>query len=255
LRRSAGARPAWVAAGALAVLIAAGALRSRERVLAWRDDETLFRSALAVAQGSTATQSQLVAELVRQGREAEAEALLPPWSALAGTRPGSYHERRLLEQHGLIAQRRGDWTRSAEAFGAIADTPYAQWHDLLNLGTALVNSARPDEARAVFERLLVLRPDSAAALRMLARIEIEEERWNEAGALLAEATRVEPTNELGWYFRAWAAWRGAGEPAALAVISGARASGVRLDGLFAQDRERWNDAGDTLRAALRGESP
>lgn len=115
-----------------------------------------------------------------------------------------------------------------------------------------MNLERFDEAGSALDRARALSPESPAVWRMLGRSALETDHPGEATARLAEAVRLEPRHELGRYFYAFAAWRAAGDSAAVAILRAAAADGLSFRETFREDSTRWEGAGDAVRFALRG---
>jgi tetratricopeptide (TPR) repeat protein len=81
---------------------------------------------------------------------------------------------------GNLRLMRGDYAASAESFQAcLAWKP--DWPEAcLNAGIAYARLGDPDAARRCFEETLLLRPDSSDAVRGLAALALEEQRYEEA---------------------------------------------------------------------------
>jgi protein O-mannosyl-transferase len=220
------------------------------RTGAWKDGETLFAAAVAVDPDSSRMRSALVSELLAKGRTDEAREFLGEYPESGGAVPRSFAEREPLAQQGLLALHEGDHETAARIFARIVRGPHHKWHDWLNYGTALTNLSRPGEARAAFDEVLRIRPENAAARRMLGRLDLEEGAHASAAERLRHACELEPMNALGWYFLVFATWKSKGETAALDIVREAAGHGVSLRGYLAQDPDRWEGAGEGLRSAL-----
>ena len=189
-------RGALPGAGA-AVLV--GALTAASIVQAgfWRDEETLYRRALAVTSGNWLIGANLGSALIAKGRYAEAvdplrEALrLQPDYAKAHNSLGV-----ALAGLGRLAESEASYRR------ALALIPgYAKAH--YNLANALARQGRADEAIAEYERALAIAPDSSEAHFNLANLLAGEGRAAESIRHYREALRLDPEahdamNNLAW---------------------------------------------------------
>lgn len=250
-------------AGLLVVMTAALMVRSRVRAAEWRDNETLFRAALRVSPGSGIMRRFLVDELLRQGRLDEAAALIDEagdkQAALeapletgdgAVTPPTSAGRRARMAQLGILSLMQGENERAATLFRAILDSPFAVEDDAFNLGTALLNVERFDEARLLFSQSLAKRPGDAKAMRMLGRLELEAGDPAASRRWFVEAIRVERSHPLNWYFLVLSTWKSEGEAAAVEAAREAGAAGIDLRPLAAEGRMDWTAAGEELRTAI-----
>jgi tetratricopeptide (TPR) repeat protein len=213
----------------------------------WRDDETLFRAALATNPDATVVAGFLTRELLRQGRTEEAERLI---GDVGSAPPEGAGERARLSAAAIAAMQRGDWARAAELLQQITATASAKGGDWLNLGTALTNLGRYDEARRAFREALRQEPRDAAALRMLGRVDVETARFESAREHFERALEIEPDSAAGWYGAMFAAWRAAGDGAAMELLARAEARGVDVGEWIREDRTAWNGAGHALQTAL-----
>jgi tetratricopeptide (TPR) repeat protein len=234
---------------AAAVVVLALVARSAVRSGDWKDNETLFRAALAVNPNAAVMRSYLARELLRQGRTEEAQRLLPEIPESGAPRSAS--ERAAMAGAAMVALQENDWSRAASILQRVAESPLAKTADWLNLGTALTNLSRRDEAERAF--LEVLRRDSAdaAALRMLGRIELERGDWAAARARFEAACRADPSSAAGWYAAAVAARRADGDSAAIGVLERAKRHGAALGPLILGGGADWEGVSPELAEALR----
>ncbi|HWP66485.1 MAG TPA: tetratricopeptide repeat protein [Candidatus Limnocylindria bacterium] len=158
-RRRAWATALAVAAAASGVLLL---VRSRQQVMTWRDSESVFRHALAVAGDNYLAHNQLGEALAAQGRFDEAVA---HYEAAARLNP-TYAE----AQNNLgNARLRSGRLEDAEAYFRRAlrlDPGLAEAHN--GLGTVLAERGDDEAAVAEFRAALAIRPGYPEALLNLA---------------------------------------------------------------------------------------
>lgn len=243
----------WVMPVACVPLSLALVVRTAVRCGDWADNEALFRSALAVNPSSKTVRGFLIRELLGQGRLADAEALLPQGEAFVDRVPRSYHESGMMALRGLLALENKAYAEAAATFRHIVTGPYVKARDWLNYGTALTELKRRDEAEQAFHRALRFDPENAAVRRMLGRIALETGRFAEASRQFDMACRLDPRNEAAWYYNVFAAWRTAGEAAALDRLAEAQRAGGHLGRFFDKDIRGWKESGPALRRAIEEE--
>jgi tetratricopeptide (TPR) repeat protein len=241
------------AAIAAALVLTAGAALSNLRARDWLDNEALFRATLRTHPHSQMARLSLRRELVTLDRAEEATALLGEAPERA---PTSFVERGALADIALIALialKRGDNANAARLYGLITSSKFAQWDDELNWGVALTNLGEHATAREAFESVLRERPNSAPALRMLGRLDLEAERWSEALERLRMALAQEPGHQLTNYFVLVTTWKAEGDERALEVLEDLRRRGISIGVLLEQDAVRWAACGARLRSELNNE--
>ena len=150
--------PAWVTAGAAALVLAGCGARTWGQQATWRDPLTLFTHALAVTRDNYPAHTFLSYTLLTEGRVAEAEA----------------QARRALEIN----------PRFATGYEALALVHIAR--------------GRPEEAVAAYRQELKLNPGSAAAHREFADLLLQLGRLAEADSQVREALRINPRVALAY---------------------------------------------------------
>ena len=174
--------------GFSAAVIALGVLtwRTQAQVGVWRDEETLFRHALAVRPSSALAHDHLAQELQRQGRHDE---------ALAHFRRFAELEPRLASAHvnlGTALERRGDLQAARGSYErALALDPRS---DLAcsNLGALLARERRFDEAAPLFERAVELAPHKAGLRLNAASNALFREHAEDARRHFRAAVELDP---------------------------------------------------------------
>jgi Tfp pilus assembly protein PilF len=173
----------WLAAAALPVL----GLAARAQVEHWRDDEPLYRRALAVTSGNFVAHANLAWILERQGRLEQAQAQAEQALAL---RPG---DARALVTLGNVARRQGRRER-AEAWYRQATqsdpTSVKAWY---NLGAVIHETGDASRAAECYRRALERAPDFAPAHNNLAAALERLHRPAEALEHYALALRLDPS--------------------------------------------------------------
>ena len=175
--------PRWALA-LVGVLACAAAARTVARTADWRDDVTLFRTAVRHAPGSSLGHLNLGVALANRGRLEEAEAEYRT-ALRTTTEPYKVHF-----NLGNLHRVRGELDRAEQEYRrSIALRPgYPQAH--LNLGLVLRATGRTGEALRAFERAEELLPDFVEAkvnrghlLRRLGRTEEADAAYRAALAL------------------------------------------------------------------------
>jgi len=156
-RRAAAATLALAATAACAVL-------ARRQVDVWKDDETLWRHAVAVDPDNPAARNNLGDLLCIDGRYDEA---LPQFREMLRTTSDPATAQNNI---GYVLRRRGDVAGAETAFReALRLKPdLAETHD--ELAGVLLDTGRADEARVEFEAALRLDPSDDVARAGLARL-------------------------------------------------------------------------------------
>jgi Tfp pilus assembly protein PilF len=141
-------------AGALALVCA---MKTREQIKIWKNDETLFTHAIAVTRKNYIAYNNLGATFERQGRWEEAAA---QFRQAIAERPDYARAHKNL---GVVFERQGQPGRAIEEYReAMRLSPnYAEPHSAL--GTLLDRLGRVDEAVAEFQQAVRLKPDYADA--------------------------------------------------------------------------------------------
>lgn len=246
-----GLRSRLVPIAAVAVLIVLGT-RTADRAADWKDDETLFRAALAVHPDSDIMTEFLVTEMLDQGRQDEARRLLASRPQFAGTPPRSAQERSAYAQEAILALRLSDDARAARILAVVVDSPFARWNDWLNLGSAYLNLGRYDEARGALRKALALNGRSLRSWVMLGRIAMKTGDPGEALRCFTEARKIDPQDGLSAYLALYVVWRTQGDDAACDYLAAAVGEGCRL-GKWLQGGKWWRQAGPRLQRAVADE--
>jgi Macrocin-O-methyltransferase (TylF)/Tetratricopeptide repeat len=195
------------------------------------------------------------ARLRRDGRAAEAVALLTPFSQQVAWPWPAWHELGLaLAADGQPASAASAFRRAAELGGA--DTA-ALW---VNLGNALRSCGRKQDAIVAYRSGLGLEPGSAAAHYNLHAALYDAAQPASAIEALEQAHRLRPEHEATrFYLAALHAWHGHDERRAAALLDGLGPSAAFLEASLDFARRHraarmFADTFDTLRFAL-GQAP
>ncbi len=153
----------------------------------WRDDETLWRHALAVTGENSKAETALAGALVRQGRREEAIALYRRAEACA---VDSWPFSNL----GALLCFEEKWDEAIVEFrrGVAVDPGAYLAH--VNLAIALAHQHCYDEAAAHFRRAQQIYPSGGAADCGLARLLLAQGRGDEATCHLQRAALLRPTD-------------------------------------------------------------
>ena len=176
--------------GALVVaggLILAGCLLATEHQLSyWKDDETLFRHALAVTKNNDVACVNLGIALEKQGGQAE---------ALARYQEALRINSNSVQAHNNLGNLLSEMGKTDEALAqyqeALKLNPMAPLaHD--NLGTLLVKSGRFDEAMSQYKEAAQLDPDDFRPHYLMGKALLKQGRDAGAIAEFHEALRLDP---------------------------------------------------------------
>jgi len=183
LSRRFGSRPAWIF---LAVVLAAGSVRTVARNRDWVDNLTLFAKTAETSPRSVKVLGNLGAELARRGRHDEARKALERALAIEP----SYHGARVTLAQCLLE---GGDAGGAEhevrtVLAAFPDDVVARFQ----LGEILARDGRPSEAEVELRAVLRAEPGSAEAHRRLGAVLLAQGRAAEAESELVEAVRIAP---------------------------------------------------------------
>ena len=148
--------------------------------------EALVRSALAAAAGDSGLMQYLGILRLRRGDAAEAEALLRRAVAL---RPAAADHRANL---GNVLDARGDFAAAADSFRAALARDAANPAIHANLGNALMKLGRVAEAVSAHARAAALKPAEPRFAHALGATLIEAGRFAEAEAALGRAVALAP---------------------------------------------------------------
>ncbi|MGA2241530.1 MAG: tetratricopeptide repeat protein [Verrucomicrobiota bacterium] len=180
--------PKMAIAGAAILILAACLLLTENQLRYWRNNESLFRHALAVTQDNDIAHINLVFALELQGRFDE---------ALVEYREALRLQPRTYQIHNSYGNLLGKMGRTDEALAeyreAIRLNPKIPFlHN--NLGAELAKLGRFDEAMNTFTNAAQLDPVSPWPHFQMARALLQQGRDAEAIAKLHEALRLDPDN-------------------------------------------------------------
>jgi tetratricopeptide (TPR) repeat protein len=162
--------------------------RSIVRLLDWRDDRSIFASAIAVTPGSARAQFNYGSASEDAGDDVDAErgyrAALAIWPAFSDAH---------YNLAGLLARRQG-WAEAIEHYRqALAEQPGNVTY-LVNLGHALSRAGRPEEALVPLEKAVGLDASSDRGWTNLGTALLRLGRGPEAVRAYREASRLAPDN-------------------------------------------------------------
>jgi tetratricopeptide (TPR) repeat protein len=172
----------------VAVMLAAGALRTRDQLGYWQNNETLLRHTLAVTKNNYTACINLGTWLSKKGQPVEA---IDCFHQALQINPDDSD---VLYNLGNACAKAGNWDEAISSYRhALRITPN-QADVLDNLGLALVAKKQYAEAVTNFEAALKLNLGSVSAHNNLAAILFMEHRFKEAAQHYREALRVTPNN-------------------------------------------------------------
>ncbi|HEX9428698.1 MAG TPA: tetratricopeptide repeat protein [Candidatus Polarisedimenticolia bacterium] len=184
-RAAAGRRRVLVAVPVVLLLFSA---RSMLRLREWRDDYTIFRSALVIVPDSVRALYNFGAACEDRGEDAGAERVylraVALWPDFADA------------QYNLagVLSRRKAWEEAVAHYRDAVRLQPANVKYLVNLGRAQNGQGRPAEARDTLRRALEIDPRSAQGFTNLGAAELALEQPAAAVAAYAQAARLEPTD-------------------------------------------------------------
>ena len=178
-------RPAYVAASIMALGLLA--VLSHLQAYRWRDSETLFRHTLAVNPRSLAAH---VVFGYRHAARGDDDAALAAFGQALKTNPT---DAAALTHVGNIHLRCGRFAEAADAYRA-ALMNGAHPRTNINLGAALAQMGRTDEAESVLREAVARLPDNPNAHSNLANVLAVRQDWRGARRHWEEALRLDPTS-------------------------------------------------------------
>ncbi|HEX4143303.1 MAG TPA: tetratricopeptide repeat protein [Pirellulales bacterium] len=182
----------WLLGACAALAVAVLACCAGVQASYWRDDETLWRHALACTTDNAKAEYSMANVLARQGRR-DAAIVYYRRAQQHGADPLPYNNLGLLlAQQGRLREAVAQYR---QALAIDADSYMA--HN--NLGTALARQNQGDEARKHFRRALQINPRSATAHCGLAGLLLAEERIDEARVELKRAIELDPYSVVAHY--------------------------------------------------------
>ena len=169
-------------------VLAVCAVRTRDQLRYWRNDETLFRHTLAVTENNYLAYNNLGTCLSEKGQLAEARDCFQKSLRI---KPNNVDA---LCNMGSVLTRSGQWNEAVDYYHRALQIAPDQADVLSNLGMVLVNQKQYAEAMANFEKALQVNPDSPSAHNNLATVLYIEHRFDEAARHFREALRLQPDN-------------------------------------------------------------
>ena len=175
----------WVLATCAAMAIAAAHRPVRWQTSFWRDDETLWRHALACTADNGKAEFGLADALARQARSTRRSSIFAGPSNIRTIRRPSINLGVLLAQQGRLDEAIDQYR---QALAIEPDSSGAH----VNLGMALTRQQQFDEARDHFRRALEIDPLGLEARCCLGHLLLLEQRIDEARAEFEKAVATHP---------------------------------------------------------------
>ncbi|HOJ34867.1 MAG TPA: tetratricopeptide repeat protein [Candidatus Hydrogenedentes bacterium] len=126
-------------------------------------------------------------------------------------------------QLGKCAMRTGDWSRAVQLLTRVVRARPQQIPPRLDLGVALLESGKIENARAVFGEVLAAEPNNPRALLGFAQIEFAQGNWQGAAAFAERSLAVSGPNFAGLFLLGRAAKLKGDLPGSQAALSQADA--------------------------------
>lgn len=187
--------PRTVVAGAALVAFVACSIATEASLRCWRDNETLFRHALAVTGNNFVAHYNLANALVEKDQIDEAVA---QFQRTLEIRP-DYADARCNLGGALLRQGKvaGAIARFQEVLASHPDHAPAR----CNLGIIFLQQGNVSEASAAFEQAVERTPGNATAHFLLGNVRLQQGRWNEAivhyeNVLALNSSHVDAHNNL-----------------------------------------------------------
>ncbi len=177
----------WIIFLAMTLFVAC-ALRTRDQLRYWQNDETLFRHTLAVTKNNYLAYNNLGTWLSKKGQIAEA---MDCFHKSLKIKPDDSD---VLYNLGNAFARLGNWDEAINNYKRALQIIPNQPDILDNLGFAFAARKQFADAIACFEAALKLDPDSADAHNNLATVLFIQKRFDEAIRHYREALRITPDN-------------------------------------------------------------
>jgi Tfp pilus assembly protein PilF len=169
-------------------VLAVCAVRTRDQLRYWRNDETLFRHTLAVTENNYLAYNNLGTCLSEKGQLAEA---MDCFHKSLQIKPDDSD---VLYNLGNAFARLGNWDEAINNYKRALQIVPNQPDILDNLGFAFAARKQFADAIACFEAALKLDPDSSDAHNNLATVLFIQKRFDEAIRHYREAIRITPGN-------------------------------------------------------------
>jgi Flp pilus assembly protein TadD len=180
--------PKTLIAVLIAMVLVVSALRTRNQLSYWRDNETLFRHTLAVTENNYLAYNNLGTWLSKKGQIAEA---MDCFHKSLQINPDNSD---VLYNLGNAFAKLGNWDEAINNYQRALQITPNQPDVLDNLGFALAAKKQFADAVVCFEAALKLNPDYADAHNNLATVLFIQKNYNEAVRHFREALRITPGN-------------------------------------------------------------
>jgi tetratricopeptide (TPR) repeat protein len=233
--------------GGMAVVIAALVARSMMRTSDWRNNVSLFRSALHVHSDSPLMRQFLATELRQANLPDEAAEVLDSGPA---SLPASPLEQRNLRDRAFLLLQKENYTEARPLLELAAKSPFASATDWLNFGTALLNTGDAAGASDAFGKVLAIEPGNAKAHRMLGRSSMESGNTTAALENFLASIKSDPAGAAAWYSVVKLHTLEGRTSEALETLSDAHTRGVSLKAIAALDFEDWTTCPAGLKSEL-----
>ena len=171
-----------------AMVLVVGALRTRNQLSYWQNNETLFRHTLAVTENNYLAYNNLGTWLSKKGQIAEA---MDCFHKSLQINPDNSD---VLYNLGNAFAKLGNWDEAINNYQRALQITPNQPDVLDNLGVALAAKKQFADAVVCFEAVLKLNPDYADAHNNLATVLFIQKRYNEAVRHFRDALRITPGN-------------------------------------------------------------
>jgi Flp pilus assembly protein TadD len=177
----------WIVLISTAVL-AACAIRTRDQLQYWQNNETLFRHTLAVTENNYLAYNNLGTWLSKKGQIAEA---MDCFHKSLQINPNNSD---VLYNLGNAFAKLGNWDEAIVNYQHALQVAPGQADLLDNLGFAFAAKKRFTEAISCFEGALKIDPDSTDAHNNLATVYFMQKNFDDAVRHFREAVRLDPGN-------------------------------------------------------------
>ena len=171
-----------------AMVLFVGALRTRNQLSYWRDNETLFRHTLAVTKDNYVAYNNLGTWLAKRGRVTEARDCFVKSFRI------NPNDSDVLYNLGNALTRLGDPEGAVHAYRRALELTPDHADILNNLGFALADKEQYADATACFEKALQLDPNYVDAHNNLANVLFYQHKFAEAIPHFRAALRLAPEN-------------------------------------------------------------
>jgi len=180
--------PKTLIAVLIAMVLVVSALRTRNQLSYWQNNETLFRHTLAVTENNYLAYNNLGTWLSKRGQIAEA---MDCFRKSLQINPDNSD---VLYNLGNAFAKLGNWDEAINNYQRALQITPNQPDVLDNLGFALAAKKQFAAAVVCFEAALKLNPDYADAHNNLATVLFIQKNYKEAGRHFREALRITPGN-------------------------------------------------------------